>query len=99
MSPPVTDVEALSMTATPHLSNGVSDGTEAVSGVQTLSRTLTNAAGPYVEEDGHSNLGGLTYSTVAHQIAPRLRSSGPCCFRRIIERSLNSKMRSDRRTP
>ena len=38
----------LTMTATPHLTGGVPDGTEAISGVQTLSRGLTNAAGQTV---------------------------------------------------
>jgi RHS repeat-associated protein len=59
-------VEELSMTATPHLTNGAPDGTEAVSGVQTLSRLYTNAAGQYVEGDAYFNLTGVTYSTAAY---------------------------------
>jgi hypothetical protein len=39
-------VEPVTMTATPHLTNGVPGGTEAVSGVETLSRSLSDAAGP-----------------------------------------------------
>jgi YD repeat-containing protein len=37
-----------------------------VANVQTLSRTYTNAAGQYVEQDDHFNLSGVTYSTTAH---------------------------------
>jgi RHS repeat-associated protein len=59
-------IETFTMTATPHLTNGVPDGTEAVSGVQTLSRSLTNAAGQVVEVDDYFNLSGVTYSTTPH---------------------------------
>jgi RHS repeat-associated protein len=58
--------ETLTMTATPHLTGGVPDGTEAISNVQTLSRSLTNAAGQVVEVDQYFNLTGVTYSTTAH---------------------------------
>jgi hypothetical protein len=58
--------EQLTMTATPHLTNGAPDGTEAVSGLQTLSRQYTNAAGQYVEADDYFNLAGVTYSTASY---------------------------------
>jgi hypothetical protein len=34
-------MESLTMSATPHLTNGVPDGTEAIGNVQSLSRSLT----------------------------------------------------------
>ena len=37
--------ETLTMSATPHLTSGVPDGTEAIGDVQTLSRTYTNGGG------------------------------------------------------
>src|SRR5207249_4697642 len=49
----------------PHLTAGVLDGTEAVSGVQTLSRDYTNAAGQVVSSDRYFNLAALAYSTAA----------------------------------
>jgi RHS repeat-associated protein len=55
--------EDLTMTATPHLTNGAPDGTEAISGLQTLTRDYFNDAGQVTSEDDYYNLGGLTYST------------------------------------
>jgi RHS repeat-associated protein len=55
--------ETLNMTATPHLTGGVPDGTENVSNVQTLSRTYTNSDGQVTESDAYFNLSGVTYST------------------------------------
>src|SRR5208283_5193783 len=55
--------ETLTMTATPHLTNGVPDGSEAIANVQSLTRTFTNAAGQVIEEDDYFNLNGITYST------------------------------------
>jgi hypothetical protein len=57
--------EVLTMSAAPHLTGGQPDGTEAVSGLQTLSRTTVNAAGQVVYQDDYFNLSGLTYSTSA----------------------------------
>jgi hypothetical protein len=53
--------ETFTVSATPHLTNSVPDGTEAVSGLQTLSRQYTNAAGQMVASDSYFNLTGLTY--------------------------------------
>jgi RHS repeat-associated protein len=63
--------EALTMSAAPHLTGGVPDGTEAISGVQTLSRSLTNTGGQVTEEDDYFNLSGVTYSTT-----PQLGTAG-----------------------
>jgi YD repeat-containing protein len=56
-------VETFTMTATPHLTNGVPDGTEAVSNLQTLSRDYYTVGGQLYETDDYFNLTGLTYST------------------------------------
>src|SRR5205807_1312518 len=45
--------ESLTMSATPHLTGGVPDGTEAVGGVQSLSRRLVNNAGQVVSQDDY----------------------------------------------
>jgi YD repeat-containing protein len=59
--------ETLTMSATPAVDgNGLPTGTEAVSNVQTLSRTYTNSAGQVVYDDAYFNLSGLTYSTAAN---------------------------------
>ena len=58
--------EILTMSATPHLTNGVPDGTEAISGLQTLERDYMNAAGQVVREDDYFNLRGVTYSTALY---------------------------------
>ncbi len=55
--------ETLTMTAAPAVAGGRPLGTEAVSGVQTLARTYTNAAQQVDHEDAYFNLTGLTYST------------------------------------
>ncbi|MFL5246024.1 MAG: RHS repeat-associated core domain-containing protein [Gemmataceae bacterium] len=59
-------MESLTMSATPHLTGGVPDGTEAISGLQTLARAYTNAAGQVVRNDAYFNLSGVTYSTAAN---------------------------------
>jgi RHS repeat-associated protein len=55
--------ETLTMTATPHLTSGVPDGSESIGSVQTLSRIYTNSGGQVSEEDEYFNLSGVTYST------------------------------------
>src|SRR5262249_13156664 len=59
-------LETLTMSATPHLTNGAPDGTEAISNLQTLSRDYSNAAGQVVRKDRYFNLSGVTYSTAAN---------------------------------
>jgi hypothetical protein len=48
--------ETLTMSATPHTTNGVPDGTEAVSNVQTLSRQYMSAGGQIARKDDYFNL-------------------------------------------
>src|SRR5207245_481567 len=59
--------ETLTMSATPSLTNGVPNGTEAPGNtLQTLTRDLTNPAGQVIEEDNYFNLSQLSYSTTTH---------------------------------
>jgi RHS repeat-associated protein len=58
--------ETLTMSATPHLTDGVPDGTEPISNIQSLERQYTDAANQVVEVDQYFNLQGVTYSTAAH---------------------------------
>ncbi len=58
-------VEALTLSAAPHLTSGRPDGTESVGGLQTLARDYANSAGQTVSHDAYFSLSGLTYSTSA----------------------------------
>jgi YD repeat-containing protein len=62
--------ETLTMSATPAVSGSsgsyVPTGTEAISNIQTLSRTYTDKGGRTIEVDDYYNLSGVTYSTSAH---------------------------------
>ena len=51
------------MSATPHVTDGAPDGSEAISDLQSLTAPTTNAAGQVIAEDDYFNLSGLTYST------------------------------------
>ncbi len=52
------------MTATPNLNpDGTPNGSEAISGLQSLTRDYTNDAGQVIAEDQYFNLGGLAYTT------------------------------------
>jgi RHS repeat-associated protein len=57
--------ETLTMSAAPAVSGGRPTGAEAVSAVQSLSRSSVNAAGQAVSSDAYFDLSGLTYSTSA----------------------------------
>ena len=59
-------METLTMSATPHLTGGVPDGTEAIANLQTLSRAYENAAGQDVRMDDYFYLSGVTYSTALY---------------------------------
>jgi RHS repeat-associated protein len=59
-------LETLTMSATPHLTAGVPDGSEAISGLQSLERDYTDKAGRVNEVDRYFNLAGVTYATTAH---------------------------------
>ena len=55
--------ETFTMSATPHVTNGQPDGTEAYAFLQSLSRTITSRGGQVIETDAYFNLGGVPYST------------------------------------
>jgi RHS repeat-associated protein len=55
--------ETITMSAAPAVSGGRPTGTEAVSGLQTLSRVYTNPGGQTVYSDAYFDLSGLTYTT------------------------------------
>jgi len=59
--------ETLTMSAAPAVSGGVPTGAEAISGVQSLTRSYTNAAGQVIETDVYDNLSGLVYSSATAQ--------------------------------
>jgi len=50
------------MTATPTVSSGRPTGTETISGLQTLTRSVVNAVGQVTALDQYFNLSGVTYS-------------------------------------
>ncbi len=54
--------EALTMMATPTVSSGRPTGTENISGLQTLTRSVVNAVGQVSAWDQYHNLSGVTYS-------------------------------------
>ncbi|MFQ3649983.1 MAG: RHS repeat-associated core domain-containing protein [Gemmataceae bacterium] len=56
-------VETLTMSAVPAVTGGRPTGTEAIDGLQTLSRRYTNAGGQVIYADAYFNLAGLTYTT------------------------------------
>jgi YD repeat-containing protein len=58
--------EALTMSATPHLTSGRPDGTENIASLQTLARSYSNNAGQVVRSDAYFNLSGVTYSTAQY---------------------------------
>ena len=49
------------MSATPHTTGGVPDGTEAIGSVQSLTRVYDNKANQAVRQDDYFNLSGVTY--------------------------------------
>jgi hypothetical protein len=58
--------ETLTMSATPHVTGGAPDGTEAVSALQTLARTYVTNGGQVNRSDAYFSLAGLTYSTAPY---------------------------------
>jgi mannose-6-phosphate isomerase-like protein (cupin superfamily) len=54
--------ETLTMSAAPAIAAGKPTGTEAVSNIESLSRTYRNAASQITHRDDYFNLDGLTYS-------------------------------------
>jgi RHS repeat-associated protein len=57
--------ESLTMSATPNLTGGRPDGSEAIANVQSLSRDVLNAAGQVVDEDEYVSLAGTSYSALS----------------------------------
>lgn len=57
--------EQLSMSATPAVVGGVPTGTEAIGGLQSLSRDFLDPGLRVIQKDSYFNLVGLTYSTSA----------------------------------
>jgi RHS repeat-associated protein len=57
--------EVLTMSATPSVTSGKPNGSEAIASLQSLSRTHYNSAGQAIHTDDYFNLAGLTYSTSA----------------------------------
>jgi|688.fasta_scaffold28483_3 RHS repeat-associated protein len=55
-------METLTMSAAPAIAAGKPTGTEAVSNIESLSRTYRNAASQITHRDDYFNLDGLTYS-------------------------------------
>jgi RHS repeat-associated protein len=58
--------ETLTMSATPASSGGLPTGGEAISNLESLSRSYTNAAGQVIYRDDYFNLSGITWSTAAN---------------------------------
>ena len=54
--------------AAPVLTSSIPDGSDAISGIQSLSRSLVNSAGQTVESDAYVSLSGVTYSATAAQL-------------------------------
>jgi RHS repeat-associated protein len=69
--------ETLTSSATPHLTNGVPDGSESLasSNVQTVSRSLTNGAGQVIESDAYFSLGGTTFSSATAKLGSSSNNS------------------------
>ena len=56
-------IETFNMTATPATEDGAPNGTETISGLTSLSRSILNDAGQVIESDAYFHLDGLSYST------------------------------------
>ncbi len=59
-------MEVLTMSATPHTTGGLPDGTEAIGNIQSLNRAYLNNAGQAVRWDRYFNLSGVTWSTAQY---------------------------------
>jgi RHS repeat-associated protein len=66
-------VETLTMSVTPHTTNGVPDGTEAITSMQTLSRSYVNQYGAVNRKDDYYN---LTNPVVNWSAAPYIGTAG-----------------------
>lgn len=77
--------EHLTMSAVPSVSSGVPTGTEAVSSVQSLSRTYVNSAGQTILQDNYDSLPN-GYS-VSHPYSPEVLADSPIGYWRLDETS------------
>jgi RHS repeat-associated protein len=82
--------ETLTMSAPPHLTGGAPDGTEAVSGLQSLSRNYTDTGSRVVNSDSYFNFSGLTYST-----APNIGTQGTNFYRRSFNYDTKGRKNRD----
>ena len=55
--------DSLTFSATPNVTDGVPDGTESISNIESLTRSHTTAAGQTDYVDQYFNLSGITYPT------------------------------------
>jgi len=81
--------ERLTMSAAPAVTGGIPTGTEAVSGLQTLSRDFLDTGDRLVNSDSYFDFTGLTYST-----SPSLGTLGVHFYRMLVNYDL--KGRQDR---
>ncbi len=58
--------ESITMSASPTVVGGRPTGTEAISGIQTLSRSYRNPAGQTTYSDAYFDLAGVTYTTAVN---------------------------------
>jgi RHS repeat-associated protein len=79
--------ETLTMTAAPHLTNNVPDGTEAISSIQSLERDLTDLSFRPSETDRYVSLSGITYSTT-----PQLGTVGTNYYATTYGYDVNSNL-------
>jgi len=81
--------ETLTTSATPHLTGGVPDGTETISGsnIQSLQREFTNSAGQFIWSDRYFSFSGLTYSqavSLSSGVPADLGTSGTNFYRTVF---------------
>jgi RHS repeat-associated protein len=83
-------VETLSMSAPPHVTGGAPDGTEAVSGLQSLIRNYLDTGTRVTNTDSYFNFTGLTYST-----APNIGTLGTNYYRRSYNYDVKGRSNRD----
>ena len=71
-------VDTFTISAAPHVTDGLPDGTEAATDLQSLTRTLLDAAGQAVATDSYFSLTGLTLTdSVTSSIPYPINAIGP----------------------
>jgi RHS repeat-associated protein len=79
-------VEQLTMTAAPAVSGGVPTGTEAISGLRSLSRSYQDTGGRETYKDSYFDFTGLTYST-----APNIGTLGVHYYRAFFNYDIGGR--------